>query len=164
MLDSSFVEVHPDRDLDKPGKRCEDLRWGDVRYLCNGSAEIHCGSSNRTLKVYGSPLTPRCGNFVFQYNPLDDVWAGTVPDDTDILFMYGPPALYLDEGKGCKYLLKETRRVRPNLAVFSHIHSGRGEQWVMINNDAQTCYKNVVLRVSPWVKADMLYYLAGVDS
>lgn len=33
LLDASFVEAHPDRELDKPGKSRQDLSWGDVIYL-----------------------------------------------------------------------------------------------------------------------------------
>ncbi|KAI9841005.1 MAG: hypothetical protein M1837_001080 [Sclerophora amabilis] len=148
ILDQSFVGDHPDRDLDRPGKSRNDLQWGDVKYLLNNCAELDCGS--RTLKVYGSPLTPRCGNFAFQHDPSDDVWAATVPEDADILLTHGPPALHLDQEKGCPHLLRELWRVQPKLMVFGHIHDGRGEE-LMAFGASRTCYEKIALGVWPWV-------------
>ncbi|TVY78297.1 putative rhamnogalacturonate lyase C [Lachnellula suecica] len=75
-LDEAFVKAHPDRELDKPGKSRGDFRWGDITYLHNSSVEVKC--AGRTLKIYGSPMTPKCGNFSFQYEVGQDVWKDTL--------------------------------------------------------------------------------------
>lgn len=65
------------------------------------------------------------------------MWTGRVPDDTDILVVHGPPALYGDwdgekgpagtvKVKGDGYLLNEIRRVRPKMVVCGHIHGAFG--------------------------------------
>jgi Icc-related predicted phosphoesterase len=148
VLDEKFVKRHPDRELDKAGKAHGDIQWGDVKYLENSSIEVEC--NDRVLKIYGSPMTPNCGNFAFQYGDSENFWVETVPEDTDILLTHGPPALYLDEGRGCAHLLKEIWRVRPSLVVFGHIHGGRGEQ-LLEYDAAQACYENVQLGMRPWM-------------
>lgn len=148
ILDASFVKLHPDRELDKPGKSRGDLDWGNVTYLHNSSVDIQC--NDRTLRIYGSPLTPKCGNFGFQHDPDDDVWANSVPEGTDIFLAHGPPAVYLDEGKGCKYLLKELWRAKPKLVVFGHIHGARGEGVITFER-AQAYYENSLLGMRPWI-------------
>lgn len=162
-LDEAFVKVHPDRELDKPGKSRGDLKWGHVIYLQNSFVEVECNS--RMLKIYGSPMTPRCGNFGFQYDPDEDVWANTVPNGIDILLAHGPPAAYLDNGKGCRHLLKEIWRARPKLLVFGHIHDGRGEEIIMFDH-VQACFENVLLGVRPWINVFklILYTLSEVLS
>jgi predicted phosphodiesterase len=148
ILDEEFVKMHPDRELDQPGKSRGDLKWGQVIYLHNSSVEVEC--NGRTLKIYGSPMTPKCGNFGFQHDPDKDIWANTVPDGTDILLAHGPPAVHLDEGKGCGHFLKEIWRTRPKLLVFGHIHDGRGEGIITFDR-VQACYENVLLGVRPWI-------------
>ncbi|KAJ6092336.1 hypothetical protein N7467_004305 [Penicillium canescens] len=89
------------------------------------------------VKIYGSPQTPEFALWAFQYPPIRDVWTGRVPDDTDILVVHGPPALYGDwdgdrgateevKVKGDGYLLHEIRRVQPKMVVCGHIHGGFG--------------------------------------
>ena len=119
--------------------------------------EVEC--NGRTLKIYGSPITPRCGNFGFQYDPDEDIWADTVPDDTDIALTHGPPAVHLDEGKGCRDLLKELWRARPKLVVFGHIHGGRGEEMITFDG-MQECYENILLGVRPWINVFKLMLCA----
>jgi Icc-related predicted phosphoesterase len=148
ILDQAFVETHPDRELDKPGKSCSDLRWGDIIYLQNDSIDVEC--NERTLKIYGSPMTPKCGSFAFQYEPGIDIWQDVVPDGTDIIVTHGPPAAYLDQGKGCRHLLKEIWRVRPKLVVFGHIHEARGED-IIVFDHGQALFENIQFGVSPWL-------------
>ena len=82
-------------------------------------------------------LTPELGSWAFQYPPIRDVWTGRVPDDTDILVVHGPPALYGDSDgergptgvvkvKGDGFLLREIRRVKPKMVVCGHIHGAFG--------------------------------------
>lgn len=102
------------------------LDWGDVKYLNDEATIIKC-SNDREIKVYGSPHTPRHGNWAFQYPRDRDVWQGRVPVDTDVLVTHGPPKGHLDAGHfGCAHLLGEIWKVRPRLHVFGHIHDGHG--------------------------------------
>ncbi|KAK8024606.1 hypothetical protein PG993_012672 [Apiospora rasikravindrae] len=114
------------------------IDWGDIEYLCDSSTWITLQGRNgkKRLKVYGSPRSPRNGNWAFQY-PREDggkVWEDRVPDDTDILVTHCPPRAHLDlNGKlGCGHLLQELWRVRPalRLHVFGHVHEGHGHEWV----------------------------------
>ena len=148
LLDSAFVKSHPDRELDKRGKSRCDLDWGDIVYLQNSSVNIMCGQ--RSFSIFGSPLTPRCGNFAFQYEPSNDLWKGRVPRGTRILLTHGPPALHLDESKGCPYLLKELWRARPSLVVFGHIHNAHGQESTEFSV-SQKLYEAIGLGKFPWV-------------
>ncbi|TVY58781.1 putative rhamnogalacturonate lyase C [Lachnellula cervina] len=153
ILDEAFVKAYPERELDKPGKSPTDLKWGSITYLHNSSVEVEC--NGRKLKIYGSPMTPKCGNFGFQYDTDEDIWAGTIPKDTDIVLTHGPPAVHLDEGKGCRHLVKELWRVKPKLVVFGHIHGGGGEERVTFDR-IQECYENILLGVRPWINVSMM--------
>ncbi|KAF2453600.1 Metallo-dependent phosphatase-like protein [Lineolata rhizophorae] len=127
LLDADFAVTHPDRELDGPGKSRQYLRWGSLVYLQGSTQDFEC--QGRKFRIYGSPWTPKCGSFAFQYNEIStqaDLWKNRIPDDVDIVLTHGPPAAHLDEnGKGCVSLLKEVWRVKPKLHVFGHIHAGR---------------------------------------
>ncbi len=49
-----------------------------------------------------------------------------IPADTDILVTHAPPQGILDAGQGCAELLEASKRVRPKLHVFGHVHAGYG--------------------------------------
>lgn len=108
----------------------KELDWTGIHYLQNEavSLELPVPASGeqqaRRIKIYGSPMTPEFGRWAFQYPSIRDVWSGRIPDDTDILVVHGPPALYGDcdgekgpdgkaKVKGDGYLLREIQRVRP---------------------------------------------------
>lgn len=85
------------------------------------------------LRLYGSPWTPKFGNWVFQTPRTDKaapIWA-RIPDDTQLLLTHGPPAgigdLTLQAIQaGCEALNQRVRQVRPLLHLFGHIHEGYG--------------------------------------
>lgn len=125
------------------GAKREQLDWSGIQYLQDQAVILELpvpGLSEpqvRRVKIYGSPLTPELGHRAFQYPAIRDVWSGRVPDDTDILVVHGPPALYGDcdgeEGpdgklkvKGDGYLLREIQRVKPKMVVCGHIHGAFG--------------------------------------
>jgi hypothetical protein len=81
--------------LAKSGKTRDDLHWGSVIYLENSSTSLRF-PRDRQLTIYGSPMTPQYGNWVFQYRRIRDVWRDTIPDGTDILLTHGPPRGHLD--------------------------------------------------------------------
>jgi predicted phosphodiesterase len=85
------------------------------------------------MKIYGSPWQPWFFDWAFNAGPdeLFEIWR-RIPDDTDILLLHGPPRGFGDrndrgESTGCPHLLARIREVQPKLAVFGHIHEGRGE-------------------------------------
>ncbi|KAF7507691.1 hypothetical protein GJ744_010244 [Endocarpon pusillum] len=85
-------------------------------------------SDNRNITIYGSPLTSQYGISAFQYLPSEDVWSGSIPQNTDIVLMHGPPWEHLDGLKksGCTFLAREVARVQTQLVVYGHIHIGYG--------------------------------------
>lgn len=147
LLDAEYVSHFPDRIYEGPGTSRSDLDWGDLVYLNDNSVKLHL-PGDRTLSVYGSPITEQCGTFAFQYPPIRKVWDGRVPDDTDVLLVHGPPKGYLDNGgKGCPQLLKEIWRVCPRLVVFGHIHAGYGQRVLRYDDGAEAAYARAFMGV-----------------
>lgn len=90
------------------------------------------------LKIYGSSwIKFKEGKYPFEIQDLKEKW-DLVPDHTDVLVTHMPPKLaQLDvnhhgESMGSHSLLEATKRVRPKLHVFGHIHEGAG---VYVEND-----------------------------
>lgn len=169
LLDPEFVKAHPDRELEKPGKERSDLQWGDIIYLNNSAVELEIPCSNsspksRTVTIFGSPLTPRFGNFAFQYGPKEaenhDIWEKlSIPPTTDILITHGPPFEHLDDGgKGCALLLKALWNIQPRLMVFGHIHPGRGQQALCFDDVVEKCYRNILLNNHPWFNLIVMFW------
>ncbi|KAL5355924.1 Metallo-dependent phosphatase-like protein [Aspergillus floccosus] len=142
ILDEACDTKFPTRTETSAAKRAE-LDWGGIRYLHDEAITLQLPvprlerQQMRRVKIYASPLTPEFGLWAFQYPPIRDVWTGRVPDDTDILVVHGPPALYGDcdgekgpngkvQVKGDGYLLREIRRVRPRMVICGHIHGAYG--------------------------------------
>lgn len=128
------------------------LSWGDIIYLQNSSTEILCGN-NRKLRLYGSPMSCRHGNWAFQYPRSNghQVWAGTIPNDTDILITHGPPRAHLDLlNLGCPGLLAEIWRVKPKLHVFGHVHEGYGREYLEFSNLQRLFERTVIARGGIW--------------
>ena len=128
------------------GNNAEDrtVHWGDIIYLQNTETTVTCANGRR-LRVYGSPYSPRHGNWAFQYPRSENVWNGQVPDGTDILITHGPPRSHLDLlHLGCVHLLRELWRVRPRLHVFGHVHEGAGTEWLQFDA-LQDLYERVVV-------------------
>jgi predicted phosphodiesterase len=88
------------------------------------------------LSIWGTPWQPWFWDWAFNGNPdqLRLQW-DLIPVSTDILVVHGPPQGYGDgvpEGGGlrhcgCPLLLERIKEVKPRLAVFGHIHEGRGD-------------------------------------
>ncbi|KAF2035110.1 Metallo-dependent phosphatase, partial [Setomelanomma holmii] len=110
--------------------RNEESDWGLVMYLQNATSTISLPHKNRTLRIYASPMTPRYGNWAFQYTPEKDIWRGVVPEKTHVPVTHGPPLAHLDftdtYRAGCPHLLREMWRVKPRLHVFGHVHRAKG--------------------------------------
>lgn len=101
-------------------------------YLQDSSVEFE------GLNIYGTPWQPYFFDWAFNLYEHDLVkkWA-LIPKNTDILIVHGPPHTYGDyaprmNGKGGEHtgspaLLEKIKEIEPKLAVFGHIHEGRGE-------------------------------------
>lgn len=88
------------------------------------------------IKVFGSPNTPRFGDWYFMKDrsKMDKHWKN-VDDDVDIFVVHGPPKGFLDlsedrqhnlERCGCNALKKHIlNRIRPFLCLFGHIHNNK---------------------------------------
>lgn len=87
------------------------------------------------LRIWGTPWQPWFCDWAFNlYEPeLKKKWA-LIPKGIDILVLHGPPRGYGDrvlgsgEETGSPALLQRIKTVAPRLAIFGHIHEGRG-QW-----------------------------------
>ncbi|KAJ5782247.1 hypothetical protein N7457_004021 [Penicillium paradoxum] len=125
------------------GAKRRELDWSGIQYLQDEAVTLEipvmglAEPQMRKVKIYGSPLTPEFGVWAFQYPAIRDVWSGRVPDNTDILVVHGPPALYGDcdgergadgkvKVKGDGYLLHEIQRTKPKMVVCGHIHGAFG--------------------------------------
>ena len=97
------------------------------------------------IEIYGSPWSPEFFNWAFNLPRGPEsrkVWQ-KIPDSTDVLITHGPPLgrgdLTRQNGRaGCYDLLEEvTKRVKPRIHVFGHIHEAAG-----VSFDGHTLYIN----------------------
>jgi Icc-related predicted phosphoesterase len=113
----------------RPDRVPADLRW---TYLQD--SEIHWEG----LRIYGTPWQPWFYDWAFNLHEeeLERKWA-LIPAAVDVLVLHGPPLGYGDgvptrDGGvrrcGSPSLLRRIEEIKPKLAVFGHIHEGRG-QW-----------------------------------
>ncbi|KAL8678331.1 MAG: hypothetical protein Q9224_007124 [Gallowayella concinna] len=127
----------PDHLVRAPGCERKDLRWVPIIYLQNNSTTLKF-PNGRQLNIYGSPWTRQFGTWAFQYPPIRNVFAGTIPPDTDILLTHGPPKYHLDlsDARGCPFLAREiwSRPAPLKLVVFGHIHEGHGREDLAFDN------------------------------
>lgn len=104
-----------------------DMLLRDIIYLENESIEIE------GLKIWGSPITPTFGDWSFMKarDKTHEVWK-TIPDDTDIIVVHGPPKgvrdLSYDRQNNLEFcgdlaLMKRVMAIKPKLVLFGHIHN-----------------------------------------
>lgn len=124
-------------------KQRQALDWGDIIYLQNTDRVVTCPNGRR-LRIYGSPLSPKKGNWAFQYPRGENVWRDTIPQDVDILITHGPPRAHRDLGFGCVHLLQELRRAKPRLHVVGHVHEAAGIEYLPFDA-LQAAYEQIGL-------------------
>ncbi|KAJ3473274.1 hypothetical protein NLG97_g10407 [Lecanicillium saksenae] len=114
--------------------------------ICLQDTSITTTAPNgRCLRIYGSPQSPRQGNWAFQYPRFENIWAERLMGDyIDILVTHCPPLAHLDLGYGCVHLLRQLWRVRPRLHVCGHIHAAAGIEYLAYD-DLQYAYEQVVI-------------------
>ncbi len=97
-------------------------------YLCDNGIEFE------GLKIWGSPWTPRFGNWHFMLDKRDrmrEKW-DKIPLDTQLLVTHGPPFKMLDKNEdgehvGCRDLACKILALRDlKLHIFGHIHECHG--------------------------------------
>lgn len=92
------------------------------------------------IKIWCSAITPFFHNWAWNRYRGEEIkqhW-DRIPNDTDILVTHGPPYGILDETYyvdgslkehcGCQDLLEATKRIKPALHFFGHIHFHGGNQ------------------------------------
>ncbi|KAK0644455.1 Metallo-dependent phosphatase-like protein [Cercophora newfieldiana] len=145
LLDSAYGNTADSGSPERRNDERAELNWDDLLYLQDSDTTIVCANGRR-LKIYGSPRTPKFGNWVFQYPRGENVWENTIPSDVNVLVTHGPPRAHLDLlNIGCDYLLREIWRVRPLLHVFGHVHGGRGQEWLPYSA-LQAAYEQTVIQ------------------
>lgn len=126
-----LVAGNHDTSIERKLFRKEDFAMGGIIYLENEEVTID------GVKFWGSPHTPTFGNWAFMKarEKLNRVW-DTIPDDTDVLIVHGPPKGVRDlslnragelEMCGCSALMKRCWKLRDSLklVLFGHIHNSR---------------------------------------
>lgn len=86
------------------------------------------------IHIWGSPVTPRFGNWAFNRDrgaEIDRHWQ-QIPTNTDILLTHGPPhgildKTYSDLQVGCAMLLQKINQIQPKYSIFGHIHEAAGQ-------------------------------------
>ena len=124
-----IIAGNNDKPLDKSkgGKFDGHTIFTNAVYLQDQSYKLH------GLKFYGSPYSSKHFGVFQLYGDAEKAvkWA-KIPRDTDVLIVHGPPSGILDKtskGKsvGDQKLLEEiTKRVKPKVVVFGHIHHAHG--------------------------------------
>jgi Icc-related predicted phosphoesterase len=144
-----FVAGNHDTSIEAGYITKDNFVQAGIIHLENESIEIE------GLKIWGSPYTPSFG-YGWAYNKkrssLHDLWQ-TIPEDTDIVVIHGPPAGILDlsydrdnrlEMCGCAALRKRMRALKPRLVCFGHIHNMTGIEnaGYISYSDERTIYSN----------------------
>ena len=122
-----FVAGNHDTAIARQTIKEADIEARGIIYLENESVEIE------GIKIWGSPITPTFGDWAFMKarDKTHEVW-DTIPVDTDIIIVHGPPKgirdLSLDrennlEMCGDKSLGKRVAIINPQLMCFGHIHN-----------------------------------------
>lgn len=96
-------------------------------YLENSLASVN------GVKIYGSPIQPRFGDWAFNKSRGHDIaqYWDRIDPSTEILVTHGPPMGYGDtvgtgDLVGCSDLTQAIGRIKPKYHIFGHIHCGYG--------------------------------------
>lgn len=124
------------------------VKNGAFLYLEHQTANVKVREQN--MKVFGSPFTLEHGFGAWRYARHEDIWSASIPADTDVVIVHGPPFGVLDRNRrrqqcGCKHLLRCLQHVQPKLVVFGHIHEDFGLQTHTWPNGKTTTFANVAV-------------------
>ena len=111
-------------------------------------------------KIWGSPATPKCGNWAFSYERGKEAelqWS-FMEEGVDLVMTHGPPYDIGDRNSGglktgCPSLRKRIMEVKPLVHLCGHIHEDRGIRVVDGITFINACSVDSLYRVShkPWV-------------
>jgi predicted phosphodiesterase len=160
-----FVAGNHDLAIERGWLTKDNFQQAGIIYLENDSIELKFRKiyidmhgldiiGETSLKVWGSPYTPTFGvGWAFNKSraKIGEIWA-TIPKDTDIVVVHGPPKGVLDlsynrentlEFCGCESLRKRMREIKPKLVCFGHIHNCEGiTNFGIRKMDHDTIYSN----------------------
>ncbi|GIC85856.1 metallophosphatase domain-containing protein [Aspergillus udagawae] len=152
--------LDPKAQAQAPGRK-EPVDWKSILYLENSPTILDFGY--RRVNVFGSPYTPRHGNWAFQYPRNENIWDEIrIPDDIDILITHGPAKTHLDLGRyGCEFLREWlwSMRRRPLLHVFGHIHGAYGKE-TLCWDEFQRAYESIMDNKAKWMHLIILLWHA----
>lgn len=145
-----FVAGNHDTSIERRLITPADFAEAGIIYLENAATTID------GVKFWGSPHTPTFGDWAFMKarEKINKVW-DTIPADTDVLIVHGPPKSIRDlsfdrlgklEMCGCNALFKKCRHLRNLKAVcFGHIHNMKDvdtNQGVSVYDFSDTIFSN----------------------
>lgn len=121
-----------------------DTLAAGIRYLDEGTYTFTLSTGAR-FTIYASPYSPEFCNWAFAYDRAVDRYNPSLPVSrfqapnpipshpaVDLMLTHGPPYGIFDTVQGskahvgCENLLRATKRARPRLHVFGHIHEAYG--------------------------------------
>lgn len=146
-----YVAGNHDTSIERRMVTPADFAQKGIIYLENAATTID------GIKFWGSPHTPTFGQWAFMKarEKINRVWE-TIPDNTDVLIVHGPPKGVRDlsfdrngdlEMCGCSALMKRCYALRETLKLvcFGHIHNMDGvdhNQGVSHYSYVKTIYSN----------------------
>lgn len=150
VKDKIYVAGNHDTSIERRMVTPEDFAEHGIIYLENNGVSMH------GLSFWGSPHTPTFGEWAFMKSrdKISRVW-DTIPEDTDILIVHGPPKGVRDlsfdrhhnlEYCGCSALMKKCFKMKDQLkyVMFGHIHDmdGVSNQGVSHYSKTKTIFSN----------------------
>lgn len=142
-----------------PGNHDTSIESGLLRKDFFENLGIHLIINNELTisghKIWGSPYTPKFGDwsFMMNENDLNLVWE-QIPLDTDILITHGPPKGILDNvisnddfqiiNVGSKTLMNKISKLSLEAHLFGHIHS---EELLFKDRDSIQVVNNLVKKI-----------------
>lgn len=145
-----FVAGNHDSSIERRRISPADFHAAGIIYLENESVILE------GLNIWGSPITPTFGDWSFMKarDKIHEVWA-SIPDDTDVLIVHGPPKGIRDlsfdkhgqlEMCGDLALKKRCNVLKDSLKLvcFGHIHDMESveNQGVSYTNKSATVFSN----------------------
>lgn len=143
-----YVAGNHDTSIEKRLVTPADFAEAGIIYLENAATVID------GVKFWGSPHTPQFWNWAFMKSrdKISRVWQ-TIPEDTDVLIVHGPPKGIRDlshdrdnvlEFCGDSSLYKAVHKLQPKLMLFGHIHDSPGcdNQGVSTYDKIPTIFSN----------------------
>lgn len=125
-----LVPGNHDTSIDRNLIGRDQIEGGGITLLIDQGAEIE------GVKFWGSPWTPRYGNWSYMKDrgTINRIW-DRIPEEIDVLITHGPPFGILDatynhhnkvELVGCSALRKRVAKAPPRFMLFGHVHSCEG--------------------------------------